>query len=72
MQPMESSYDTLVGGPDNPKHSACSGNEARSCRFGPALTGPRHELPGMWFNADEIHALLTIQQNCYRNCNPAC
>ena len=22
----------------------------------------RHELPGIWFNADEVHALLTMQQ----------
>ena len=23
--------------------------------------GPRHELPGLWFNASEVHALLTMQ-----------
>lgn len=31
-------------------------------RFGAAPYGPRHELPGIWFNPDEIHALLTMQQ----------
>jgi predicted DNA-binding transcriptional regulator YafY len=31
-------------------------------RFAIEPTGPRHEMPGMWFNADEIHALLTMQQ----------
>lgn len=25
------------------------------------LAGPRYELPGVWFNASEIHALLTIE-----------
>lgn len=24
--------------------------------------GPKYELPGLWFSADEIHALLTMQQ----------
>lgn len=24
--------------------------------------GPRYELPGLWFNASEVHALLTMQQ----------
>ncbi len=27
----------------------------------PADSGPRYELPGLWFNASEIHALLTMQ-----------
>lgn len=27
-----------------------------------AVIGPSHEMPGLWFNADEIHALLTMQQ----------
>ena len=27
-----------------------------------AATGPRYELPGLWFNASEIHALLTMQE----------
>lgn len=32
-------------------------------RFGkPAKGGPRHALPGLWFNASEVHALLTMQQ----------
>jgi predicted DNA-binding transcriptional regulator YafY len=26
----------------------------------PAARGPRHELPGLWFSEDEIHALLTM------------
>ena len=26
------------------------------------LVGPRYELPGLWFSAQEIHALLTMQQ----------
>lgn len=37
----------------------------RGCRGyrleAPARTGPRYELPGIWFNANEIHALLTIE-----------
>ena len=37
----------------------------RSCRgyrlAAPNQTGPRYELPGVWFNAGEIHALLTIE-----------
>lgn len=36
--------------------------EAKGYRFGTALCDPVHELPGVWFNADEIHALLTMQQ----------
>lgn len=32
-------------------------------RFGRADTlAPKYELPGLWFNASEIHALLTMQQ----------
>lgn len=30
-------------------------------RFGKPLGGPRYELPGLWFSAAEIHALLTMQ-----------
>jgi predicted DNA-binding transcriptional regulator YafY len=30
-------------------------------RFGRPLTGPRYELPGLWFSPAEIHALLTMQ-----------
>src|SRR3954462_12415656 len=33
--------------------------DANGYRFGKPRTGPRYELPGLWFNADEIHALLT-------------
>lgn len=29
---------------------------------GPAAAGDAYELPGLWFSADEIHALLTMQQ----------
>jgi predicted DNA-binding transcriptional regulator YafY len=29
---------------------------------GKASAGPRYELPGLWFNASEIHALLTMQE----------
>jgi predicted DNA-binding transcriptional regulator YafY len=31
-------------------------------RFGKPRSGPRYELPGLWFNAAEIHALLTTLQ----------
>ena len=35
-------------------------------RFAPARAGaantPRHELPGLWFSENEIHALLTMHQ----------
>ena len=31
-------------------------------RFGRASAGPRHELPGLWFDESELHALLTAQQ----------
>ena len=27
-----------------------------------AAAGPRFELPGLWFNASEVHALLTMQE----------
>lgn len=30
-------------------------------RFGRPLAGPRYELPGLWFSAAEIHALLTMR-----------
>jgi predicted DNA-binding transcriptional regulator YafY len=36
--------------------------EAGGYRFGAISHGGRQELPGLWFNADEIHALLTMQQ----------
>lgn len=36
--------------------------EAGGYCFGVAPCGPRYELPGLWFNADEIHALLTMEQ----------
>jgi predicted DNA-binding transcriptional regulator YafY len=36
--------------------------EAGGYRLTKSPAGPSHELPGMWFNADEIHALLTMQQ----------
>ena len=31
-------------------------------RFGKPRAGPRYELPGLWFNASEIYALLTTLQ----------
>ncbi len=33
--------------------------EANGYRFGEPRTGPRYELPGLWFNASEVLALLT-------------
>ena len=27
----------------------------------PERLGPQYELPGLWFSAEEIHALLTVQ-----------
>jgi predicted DNA-binding transcriptional regulator YafY len=33
--------------------------EANGYRFGQPRAGPRYELPGLWFNATEIYALLT-------------
>jgi len=31
-------------------------------RFGKPRSGPRYELPGLWFNAAEVQALLTTLQ----------
>ncbi|MGQ0510460.1 MAG: helix-turn-helix transcriptional regulator [Betaproteobacteria bacterium] len=31
-------------------------------RFGKPQAGPRYELPGLWFSAEEAHALLTMHQ----------
>jgi predicted DNA-binding transcriptional regulator YafY len=31
-------------------------------RFGRPVSGPRYELPGLWFNAEEALALLTMHQ----------
>ena len=31
-------------------------------KFGKPRAGPRYELPGLWFNATEIYALLTTLQ----------
>lgn len=37
--------------------------DAGGYRFGKAdALAPKYELPGLWFNASEIHALLTMQQ----------
>jgi predicted DNA-binding transcriptional regulator YafY len=36
--------------------------EARGYRFEPTRYGPRYQLPGLWFNASEAHALLTMQR----------
>lgn len=35
---------------------------SRGYRFGEPRAGPRYELPGLWFNAAEIYALLTTLQ----------
>ena len=36
--------------------------ELRGYRYdAPADTGPRYALPGLWFNASEAHALLTVE-----------
>lgn len=32
------------------------------CLVAPDRNAPRYELPGLWFNASEVHALLTMQQ----------
>jgi predicted DNA-binding transcriptional regulator YafY len=32
------------------------------CFTTPGKDAPRYELPGLWFNASEIHALLTMEQ----------
>src|SRR5439155_4281544 len=34
--------------------------EANGYRFGRPRTGPRYELPGLWFNASEVLALLSM------------
>ena len=34
--------------------------EANGYRFGEPRPGPRYELPGLWFSADEAYALLTM------------
>ena len=36
--------------------------EAGGYRFGKPRSGPRYELPGLWFSAEEAHALLTMEQ----------
>ena len=35
--------------------------EANGYRYGGGGPGPKFELPGLWFNASEIYALLTMQ-----------
>jgi predicted DNA-binding transcriptional regulator YafY len=35
--------------------------DANGYRFGKPLAGPRYALPGLWFSAAEMHALLTMQ-----------
>jgi predicted DNA-binding transcriptional regulator YafY len=35
--------------------------EANGYRFGKPRSGPRYELPGLWFNAGEAYALLSLQ-----------
>src|SRR5438132_13163157 len=34
--------------------------EANGYRFGKPRTGPRYELPGLWLNAGEAYALLSM------------
>jgi predicted DNA-binding transcriptional regulator YafY len=36
--------------------------ELNGYRFGKPRSGPRYELPGLWFNATEVQALLTTLQ----------
>lgn len=36
--------------------------DANGYRFGKPRAGPRYELPGLWFSAEEVHALLTTLQ----------
>ncbi|HEY5637817.1 MAG TPA: YafY family protein [Burkholderiales bacterium] len=36
--------------------------EAGGYRFGRSRTGPRYELPGLWFSSEEAYALLAMQQ----------
>lgn len=36
--------------------------DAGGYRFDKSVAGIKYELPGLWFNAAEIHALLTMQQ----------
>ena len=36
--------------------------DANGYRFGRAYAGPRHELPGLWFDEAELYSLLTAQQ----------
>jgi predicted DNA-binding transcriptional regulator YafY len=35
--------------------------DSNGYRFGKPSAGPRYGLPGLWFSASEIHALLTMQ-----------
>jgi predicted DNA-binding transcriptional regulator YafY len=35
--------------------------DANGYRFGAPRSGPRYELPGLWFSPAELHALLTMQ-----------
>ncbi|HEX2009465.1 MAG TPA: HTH domain-containing protein, partial [Roseateles sp.] len=35
---------------------------ANGYRFGQQWRGQQHELPGVWFNESELHALLTMHQ----------
>ena len=36
--------------------------EANGYRFGKPRSGPRYELPGLWFSGQEVHALLSTLQ----------
>jgi len=35
--------------------------DSNGYRFGRSRSGPRYELPGVWFTAEELHALFTMQ-----------
>ena len=35
--------------------------DSNGYRYGQQRSGPRYSLPGLWFSASEIHALLTMQ-----------
>ena len=36
--------------------------DVKGCRFGTAHAGPKHELPGLWFDESELYSLLMAQQ----------
>jgi predicted DNA-binding transcriptional regulator YafY len=44
--------------------------ETRGYQFGEGRDGPKYELPGLWFNSAEAHALIAIQ-HLIENIEPA-